>query len=121
MHPRDFARRTKEFALAAVNLVRSLPRDVAADIMGRQLLHASTSVAANYRAACRARSRREFVAKLGIVLEEADESKLWLELLSESGTVQQDRVRWLRREAEELIALTAASVATARRSLGGRR
>jgi four helix bundle protein len=80
----DLTGRTKAFALAIIRLVEGLPRSRAVDIIGRQLLRAETSVAANYRAACRARSRREFVAKMGIVEEEADESEFWLEILSDS-------------------------------------
>src|SRR3989442_15965735 len=83
--PRDLGERTKAFALDIVRLVQGLPRDRAADVIGRQLLRAGTSVAANYRSARRARSRREFLAKLGIVEEEADESVFWLDLLTEAG------------------------------------
>src|SRR3989442_1888549 len=87
--PRDLRERTKAFALDIVRLVQGLPRDRAADVIGRQLLRAGTSVAAtNYRSARRARSRREFLAKLGIVEEEADESAFWLDLLTEAGLVE---------------------------------
>src|ERR1700690_2787194 len=78
--------RTKDFALRILRLYRSLPRTDEARILGKQLLRSSTSIGANYRAACRGRSRAEFIAKLGIVLEEADETVFWLELLQE-GTV----------------------------------
>src|SRR3989442_13891166 len=83
--PRDLRERTKAFALDIVRLVQRLPRDRAADVIGRQQLRAGTSVAANYRSARRARSRREFLAKLGIVDEEAAESVFWLDLLTEAG------------------------------------
>lgn len=82
--------------------------------MGRQLLRCGTSVAANYRAACRARSRLEFAAKLGVVVEEADESMLWLELLEESGVVKRELLDSLQNEAKELTALFTASRHTAR-------
>ncbi|MGH7752041.1 MAG: four helix bundle protein, partial [Gemmatimonadales bacterium] len=76
--------RTRAFAILVIRFVMGLPRNRAGDVIGRQLLRAGTSVAANYRAACRARSRREFIAKLGIVEEEADESAFWLEVAAES-------------------------------------
>src|SRR2546426_3367937 len=116
--PRDLRERTKAFALDIVRLVQGLPRDRAADVIGRQLLRAGTSVAANYRSARRARSRREFLAKLGIVEEEADESAFWLELLLEAGLVTSGRAAELRDEAERRGGITIASIHTARE--GGR-
>ena len=112
--PRDLRQRTKAFALAIVRLVDALPRGRAADVIGRQLLRAGTSVAANYRSARRARSRKEFLAKMGIVEEESDESSFWLELLFEAGLVTSGRVSELRDEAEQLVAITIASIHTAR-------
>ena len=82
-----FKLRTKAYALRVIKLVQVLPKSGEAQILGKQLLRAATSVAANYRAACRARSKAEFAAKIGIVLEEADESQFWLELLEEAGIV----------------------------------
>src|SRR3989449_2254773 len=108
--PRDLRERTKAFALDIVRLVQRLPRDRAADVIGRQLLRAGTSVAANYRSARRARSRREFLAKLGVVEEEADESVFWLDLLTEAGLVAPARIVALRHEAGGLLAITGASV-----------
>src|SRR5256712_9943125 len=113
----DLKQRTKEFALNTVRLVERLPRGRAAEVIGRQLLRAGTSVAANYRSARRARSRREFLAKMGIVEEEADESSFWLELLEEARLVTSERVVELQREAGQLVAITIASIHTAR---GGR-
>ena len=107
-------RRSKQFALRVIRLVQVLPRNMAADVLGRQLLRSATSVAANYRAACRSRSRAEFIAKLGIVEEEADESALWLELLAESGLVKPERLMDLMNEADEFVAITVASIRTAR-------
>ena len=83
--PRDLKQRTKAFAIDVVRFVRNLPRGQPTDVLGHQLLRSGTSVAANYRAARRARSRREFLAKMGIVEEEADESALWLELMLDAG------------------------------------
>ena len=106
--------RTKRFALEIVRLVDGLPRSRAAEVMGRQLLRAGTSVAANYRSARRARSRKEFIAKLGIVEEEADESLFWLELLAEAGLGEPERTAALRDEANQLVAMTVSSIRTAR-------
>jgi four helix bundle protein len=111
---RDLRERTKAFALGVVSLVQDLPGGRVPDIIGRQLLRAGTSVAANYRAARRARSRREFLAKMGIVEEEADESSLWLDLLIESRLVTSPLVMSLRQEAGQLVAITVASIRTAR-------
>src|SRR2546422_8540029 len=112
----DLKQRTKEFALNTVRLVERLPRGRAADVIGRQLLRSGTSVAANYRSARRARSRREFIAKMGIVEEEADESSLWLDLLVEAGLVPSAQVAALRDEADQLVAITVASIRTDRKS-----
>jgi four helix bundle protein len=84
--------RTKQFALRVMRLYRALPRREEARIIGRQILRSGTSVGANYRAACRARSKAEFVAKLGIVLEEADETVFWLELLQESSLISAQKL-----------------------------
>ncbi|HEY6061376.1 MAG TPA: four helix bundle protein [Gemmatimonadales bacterium] len=110
----DLKVRTKAFALDALRIAESLPRTRAGDVIGRQLLRAGTSVAANYRSACRARSRREFIAKMGVVLEEADESEFWLEMIGDSGLLGAERVRPLRSEAGELVAIAVASIKTAR-------
>jgi len=108
--------RTKAFALAVLRLVEDLPRSRTADVLGRQLLRAGTSVGANYRAACRARSRKEFIAKMGIVEEEADESEFWLELLLDRGLLDASRISPIRREAGQLVAITVSSIRTARRT-----
>ncbi len=80
----ELKRRTKAFAIRIVKLYRSLPKSEEARIMGRQILRAGTSVAANYRAVCRARSKAEFISKIGVVVEEADETVFWLEMLVET-------------------------------------
>lgn len=95
-------------------MFRCLPRSIEAQVMGTQLLRSGTSVAANYRAACRARSRAEFVSKLLIVLEEADESILWIELLVESGTLKKDKVEHLLDESRQLTAIFTAATSTMR-------
>jgi four helix bundle protein len=114
--PFDLRVRTKAFALSVLRLVDDMPRTRSANVVGLQLLRSGTSLGANYRAARRARSRREFIAKMGIVEEEADESSFWLELIGEQGMAANDRVAALRREADELVAIVVASIRTARRA-----
>ena len=112
----EFTLKTKKFALDVVALVEQLPVSKTNDVVGKQLLRSATSVAANYRASCRARSRREFIAKMGIVEEEADESQFWLEVLVNRGIVGGSSGLALQREAGEIVALTVASIRTARRT-----
>jgi four helix bundle protein len=107
--------RTKRFALRVLKLCDSLPRTDAGRTISRQLLRSGTSVAANYRAAGRARSQAEFVAKLGVVLEETDESLFWLELLAEAGILPERRLGELPAEANQLVAIFVASQQTAKR------
>lgn len=111
----ELKNRTKQFAIRVVKLFRSLPRSEEARVMGRQLLRSGTSVAANYRAVCRARSKAEFIAKVGVVVEEADETVLWLELLVDTEIVSGNRMSNLLGEANELLAIFAASQYTARK------
>lgn len=111
----ELKNRAKEFAIRIVNLFRALPRTDEARVIGRQVLRSGTSVAANYRAACRARSKAEFIAKIGVVVEEADETVFWLELLIETGIVSPARMSSLLDEANELLAIFAASQHTAKR------
>jgi four helix bundle protein len=106
--------RTKSFAIRIVGLYRSLPHSTDAQVLGKQLLRSGTSVAANYRAACRSRSKAEFISKMSVVLEEADESAFWLELLAETGTLAADRTQGLLKETNELVAIFGASIRTAR-------
>jgi len=101
-----FKQRTKRFALDIVMLFQKLPQTDEARVMGRQLLRSATSVAANYRAACRARSAAEFYSKISIVVEEADESLFWLELLLESKIMEVVKINPLLQEAEELVKIT---------------
>src|SRR3989442_8631786 len=106
--------RTKTFALDVVRLVEALPRTRSADVIGRQLLRACTSVAANYRSACRARSYKEFIAKLGIVEEEADESQFWIELLAVLKLADRGRVSVLANEAGGVVGMMIGSIKTGR-------
>ena len=108
----EFRQRTKQFALRVIRLVESLPQRRTADVIGKQFIRSGTSVGANYRAACRARSPQEFRAKLGIVEEEADESIYWIELLVESNLVRESLVNHLLREADEILAMVVASIKT---------
>jgi four helix bundle protein len=112
-HADDLKRRTQEFALRIIRLCERLPSRPAARVIGNQLLRSGTSVGANYRAARRARSGPDFVSKIGIVLEEADECVYWLELLCASGIVNPAKLGPLTCEAEELVAIFAASRLTA--------
>ncbi|MBI1804306.1 MAG: four helix bundle protein [Ignavibacteriae bacterium] len=104
--------RTKQFALRVIKLYRSLPRTEDARVLGRQVLRSATSVGANYRAVCRARTKAEFVSKIGVVVEEADESLFWLEMLVDSQIVSAKRMESLLIEANELLAIFAASQRT---------
>ena len=106
--------RTKQFAIRIVKLFRSLPKTEEARVIGRQVLRSGTSVAANYLAVCRSRSKAEFIAKVGVVVEEADETVFWLELLGETSIVPKRRLEKLLLEANELLAIFAASQRTAR-------
>lgn len=101
--------RTKRFALRVIRLVAALPKTIEGRAIANRLVRCGTSVAANYRGACRARSRSEFVAKMGVVLEEADETQMWLELIIESKLLPLKRVERLLAEASELVAIFVAS------------
>jgi four helix bundle protein len=113
MNEELFKSRTKRLTLDIIELVDSLPRSPTADVIGRQLLRCGTSVGANYRAACRGKSKADVISKLAIVEEEADETSYWMELLVESQIVQPSRVTELLRE-NEIIAMTVASIRTLR-------
>lgn len=115
--PEQLRDRTKAFALRVIRLYRSLPFRTDTQVLGKQLLRCSTSVTANYRAVCRARSKAEFVAKIGVVVEEADEAILWLELMTESEILPLERTEALLKEANELTAIFAASQRTARSAI----
>jgi len=108
--------RTKQFALRIVHLFRSLPPTTEAQVIGKQLLRCGTSVGANYRAACHSRSRAEFIAKIGVVSEEADEAVFWIELLMDLRVVKKERLEPLLIEARELTAIFRASRQTAKKN-----
>ena len=112
----DLKKRTKAFALRILKLVDALPKTTAGRALASQIVRSGTSVAANYRAACRAKSTANFIAKMGIVEEEADETLFWLELLDESKLVPAAKLTAIKQEANELIAITVASIKTARRN-----
>jgi four helix bundle protein len=109
MTPDELKARTKEFALRVLKLVAALPKTIEGRAIANQLVRCGTSVAANYRAACRARSKPEFVAKIRVVLEEADETQLWLELIIEGRLLSSKRVEPLLHEASELVAIFVTS------------
>jgi len=113
----DLKKRTKLFALRILKLVAALPKTLAGRTIGGQLVRSGTSVAANYRAACRARSKAEFISRLGVVEEEADESALWLELIIEGELMKKALVEPLWIEADEIVAIMTSSRKSAGRSL----
>lgn len=109
--------RTKQFALRVIQLVNTLPKTKTGDVIGRQLLRSATSVGANYRSAYRARSRADFISKIGIVEEEADETLYWLELILEAGLLQAEgELKELLQEADELTAIFVTTGRTARKN-----
>jgi len=114
MNEQEFKNRTKQVALRAIRMVESLPETRTAAVIGKQLLRSATSVGANYRAACRAKSTADILAKLAIVEEEADESIYWMELLIEAGLIPSTRLTDLLREMDEIVAMTVASIKTLR-------
>lgn len=116
MNVDEMKKRTKLFALRIIQLVESLPKRRTADVIGKQLLRSGTSVGANYRAACRAKSQADFIAKMGIVEEEADETIYWMELLVESAIIDKDGIADLLDEANQLVAITVSSIKTAKRN-----
>jgi four helix bundle protein len=106
--------RTKVFALRIIKLFRALPKTEEARVLGRQILRSGTAVGANYRSACRARSRADFISKIGITIEEADETAYWLELLIDAGIMKRTRLEGLLVEADELVRILQASRTTAK-------
>jgi four helix bundle protein len=117
MNENDLKKRTKQFGLRVIKLVESLPNSQTARTIGNQLLRSGLSVGANYRAACRGKSKADFIAKAGISLEEADECLYWMEMLQEAGIVQADKLKEIMKEANELVAIFTASIKTARMNL----
>ena len=116
MDERELKQRTKGFALRVIKLVDALPKTTVGRAIANQLMRAGTAVGANYRAACRSRSKAEFIAKVGVVEEEADESAYWMELIIESGLKKPALVNSLLQEANELVAIMASSRISASKS-----
>ncbi len=112
----EFAKRTFDFGIRVVRLVESLPKAETSRVLGKQLLRAGTSVGANYRAAKRARSRADFIAKMGIVEEECDESIYWIEMLVALDCISANRTKDLLLEANEILSMTISSIKTARQN-----
>ena len=117
MNESELKKRTKQFGLRVIKLVESLPSGQTARTIGNQLLRSGLSVGANYRAACRGRSKADFIAKAGISLEETDESLYWMEMLQEANIVPVEKMKDLMKEADELVAIFTASIKTARANL----
>ncbi len=114
MDEKLFKDRTNKLALRIMCLVESLPHTRSADVLSRQILRSATSIGANYRAACRAKSTSDMIAKLKTVEEETDETVYWLELLSEGKTIPQEEIAALTKETNEILAMTVASIKTLR-------
>jgi four helix bundle protein len=109
-----FKERTKKLAIAILRLIEELPRSIATDVLARQIVRSGTSIGANYRAACRAKSTADMINKLKIVEEESDETAYWLELIVEAGYLSQEKVSPIAKETNEIIAMTVASIKTLR-------
>jgi len=116
MDKSELKRRTKAFAVRIVRLFETLPKKGAGIVLGRQLLRSGTSAGANYRSACRAKSAADFIAKMGTVEEEIDETIYWLELLIEIGLLKAEEAEAILKEADELLAIVVASIKTARKN-----
>ena len=116
MNESEMKKRTREFAVRILTMVAALPHSIIGKVLGGQAARSGTSVGANYRAACRARSIAEFISKLGVAEEEADETAYWLELIAEAKLLPSARLSRLLQEANELTAILSASRMTARRN-----
>ncbi len=119
MKKEDLRNRIKLIALRIIRLVQALPKDAVGNVIGNQILRSGTSVAANCYSACKARSRRDFISKIGIAEEEADETLLWLELIVESDLIDNKRLKNLMIEMNEIISILAASRITAKKRDAG--
>jgi len=119
MNSTEMKSRTKEFAKQIIELCRALPNNREGRLIGNQVFKSGTSVAANYRAACRGRSKAEFVSKLGIVLEEGDETLFWLELINEMEICDENLVPLLMQECDEIVVIVVSSIKTAKQEKRG--
>lgn len=117
MNEQEMKERTKQFALRVIKLVAALPETRVGEVIGKQLVRSGTSVGANYRAACRAKSKKDFVYKINVVEEEADESLFWLEMIREASLLPANRVDALLKEADELTAIMTATGRTAKQRM----
>jgi four helix bundle protein len=118
--PQDLKERTQALALRVIRMVQALPRDRVSEVIGKQVLRSATSVGANYRSACRGRSKPDFISKLGIAEEEADETCYWIELLIKSGIVNESKIDSLLNEAREVTAILTAAGRTAKQNREGK-
>jgi four helix bundle protein len=116
MKKEELKLRTKKFTLSIINLVDELPNTLAGRTIGNQIIRSGTSVAANYRAACRARSNADFISKITVVEEECDETLFWLELITEANLLKKEKLHNITKEADELTAIFTASGKTARQN-----
>jgi four helix bundle protein len=116
MHAAELRARTKQFTLRVLRVVAALPDNAQGRVIGYQLMKAGSSVGANYRAVCRSRTRKDFINKLGVVIEEADESAYWLEVICGGNVLDPELIQPLLTEANELVAIFTASRKTARKS-----
>jgi four helix bundle protein len=114
MDEKTFKARTKKLAVAIIRQVDTLPRSLATDVIARQLVRSGTSIGANYRAACRAKSTPDMINKLKIVEEESDETEYWFELLAEAGLVSKNQIAGIYKETDEILSMTIASIKTLR-------
>ena len=117
MTPEELKKRTKQFGLRCIVVVEALPNTRTGDVIGRQLLRSATSVGANYRSACRGRSKPDFISKVGIAIEETDEALYWLELIVEAKLLPARQLTSLIKEADEIVAILTASSKTAKHHL----
>jgi four helix bundle protein len=114
MNEKIFKDRTKQLSIAILRMVEGMPRSISVDALARQIVRSGTSIGANYRAACRAKSTADMINKLKIVEEESDETAYWLELMTEMGYLPQEKIAPLAKETNEMVAMTVASIKTLR-------
>jgi four helix bundle protein len=113
--------RTKQIGLEVIKLIDELPSKPSAWAIAKQIVRSSTSVGANYRAACRAKSTADFINKLKIIEEETDETQYWLEILEESGLVQSDRIEFIKKEVNEILSIVVSSIKTLKSKIPNRK
>ena len=121
MNQEELKQRTKQFGLETIRFIETLPKSETSYVIRRQLLRSATSVGAHYRAACRGRSKAEFIAKVGVAIEEADESIYWLEMLIDAGIIKPEKATKLIDEANQLVAIFTATHKTASKNSNNRR